>query len=47
MGVFKYSSADIRSNVEKAFSVVCNNELVKFDSLCNIVNRINNFCILF
>ena len=43
MGVFKYSSADIRSNVEKAFSVVCNNELVKFGSLCNIVNRINKF----
>ena len=43
MAFFNYSSSYIRSNVEKTFAILCNNELDKFNEINEIVTRIIGF----
>lgn len=40
---FQYNSAFINSNVEKAFSVVCNKELSQFNEIYGIMENINSY----
>lgn len=41
-----YNSTYIRSNIERDFSMVCNDELDKFNIINEVVNSINNYLLL-
>lgn len=40
---FKYDSSYINNDIEKSFAIVCKKELVQFNFLCEIVERMNEF----
>jgi hypothetical protein len=40
---FNYNSGYIRSDIEKAFTEVCKDDLLQFNLLCEIVERMNEF----